>query len=144
MRPQTGSAIDLVYGELLTDAAKRLGDEASERTRARATAVLRIITRYEVMSGTEVAKERKDAFLYELQLARFSHAESLAAEQWIMRGKTRYGTLVLADFFPDSEQLASVGFSVKQVEEDAYKRGYNDGRRFEKKRIEDETGRITW
>lgn len=131
----------MVYDELLTEAAKRLGDEPSEKTRARATAVLRLIARYELMSGTEVAQERKDAFLYELQICRFTHAQSLAAERFIMRSKTRWGTLVLADFFPTAEQLAEVGFDLADALKAEYTKGVNDGRRFEKKRLEEISGR---
>lgn len=133
----------MVYADLLAEAATRLGDEPEAKTQARAEAVARLLARFVFASGNEITPERKEAFIYELQLRRITHAQLLMAEKYILGTRARYGTLTLPDFFPTSEQMqAELGNSFIEAMHNEYTKGFNDGRRFEKQRLEEATGMV--
>lgn len=83
---------------------------------------------------------RRDALIAELHLAQYSERQAKAAEKWIMRERTKYGALTLADFFPSDKDLALIEFDLQAEIEKAEKRGYRRG--YEKGRLEIE--RESW
>lgn len=75
---------------------------------------------------------RKQALINELALRLYSQREAETAQEWILKGgPSKYGSLVLADFYPTPAQLAEVNFdleaTIKRAERLAQDKGYDMG-----------------
>lgn len=110
--------------------------ELASATAARHDFLKQLFARYIAASGKQIDDSdnptRMAALETELHLRRYGEREARIAQEWILRGNpARYGSLTLADFYPTSEQLASVGVSVAdeiaKAERLAEGRGYDNG-----------------
>jgi len=110
--------------------------EPIHRTKARAEFLMQLFARFEAASGkaidTDEAPTRKRTLINELMLRRYGQREAEAAQEYILKGPpVRYGSLTLADFYPNREQLESVGFDyageIGKAERRARATGYDQG-----------------
>lgn len=100
----------------------------SESTDTTKTAILNIITGFEISSGKRVEAQRIKAM-----------TESLIASDWTSiwyepalkhcteGAPARFGNITLADFRPNKEQMAEVGFDLNAALEARYRQGKKDG-----------------
>lgn len=87
------------------------------------------LNKWEAACGVKFDNARFTFMLAELDRREYSRAQAKIAEEWILRGgPVRFGTLTLADFFPTSEQLASVGYDATAEHRREYERGFQSGK----------------
>lgn len=80
-------------------------------------------------SGAKLDAERIAAIAIELDREGYTSAQARMAETWILKGApARFGNLTLPDFFPTSEQLASVGYDATAEHRREYERGFQSGK----------------
>jgi hypothetical protein len=87
------------------------------------------LNKWEAACGVKFDNARFTFMLAELDRREYSRAQAKIAEEWILRGgPVRFGTLTLADFFPTSEQLASIGYDATAEHRREYERGFQSGK----------------
>jgi hypothetical protein len=99
-----------------------------EKTKLRHEYVSKLFSEFTAASGIIIDVERAKMLLQLLHEREFSGEQYTIARQWILQGNPcRYGTLVLADFFPTEEQIESLGLDIQARIDKAYTRGENAG-----------------